>query len=449
MSRPVAQRRTVVALSLILAGGIGLLALPKTPAHAAGSYEATAASSGMRVLVQSDEFPVARDLLDTNLPIAQAASSSVAQKAFSSYPYPGDTVASIPGLIGGLLASAGHPLPVPVPGYPLVAYASCNDNSQTVKVPDGTGAGLPADPPYTMTSSCTPTSANALASAGSSSSQGGTAVKAGYVAAAASASQGKDGQVDATAHAEATGFSFAGGLLSLSGLMADARVAVSASGTVTPTSSFEAGKISVAGTSVGFGPGGFTAGGQVVPVDVSALNSVLSQAGIKVTYLTASKGSGTATSAGIQVAVTQKDPQSGTPIIVTYIFGQATASASSQRFDDGSSNGSTNTGSAGSTSGGSPSGGSPVDAGTSGAVSARPPLGSGPSLGSPPLVDNGSPPSLTANGPATTASPAGQSGPLSRGSVLSFYLVLVLSGAALLSSSSVARYLGVKLLWTQ
>lgn len=428
----------VVCVALLLVGSAGALTSLSPSVNAAISYSAGAAASGMRFRISSDAFPVAPDLVDFTLPSAQATSSSITQRSFATYPYPGDTAASLPGLMGGLAAQYGIPIPVPLPGYPLSTSSTCSDRPAQSSVPDAAGAGVPVDPPYTMTASCTPSSANARASSGSASSEGGIGVRAAYVAATAEASE-RNGVVRAGAHAEATALSLGGGLLELSGLDAHASIRVTPDGTAVPETSFKIGKLSVAGQTVAFGPSGWTAAGQNVPVDPSTLNSLLSAAGIHIDYISASRTATSVTSAGLQITVTVAEPQSGLPIEARFIFGQVTANAQATSFDDGGRLG-------GSTGESTPPGGSFSDVGSDNPLppvqqTAVSPLGPSPeSIGA-------EPPTLADSGASTRALALSAGDHASR-LVLSFYLVLVLSGLGLLVSSSAARYLGVKLLWT-
>lgn len=426
--------RTTGALALVAVGAIGTLGATQDSARAAGSYNASAAASGLRFSVSSDQFPVAYSPIDVTAPMAQVSSSTVEHTAFASYPFPGDLAAATPGLIGGLAADQGYPLPFSVPGYPFVANARCSDDARTVSVPDTEGAGLPGRVPYTMTSSCTPTGAEARASSGSSSVQGGVGVTVGYVAAIARSGQDSADTATAIGTSEATGINVAGGLLQLSGLTATASATVNPSGGFTPASSFGIGTVSVAGTPVSFGPQGFGGAGNTTPVDVSAINTILKNAGIELTYITETRTKTSVTSAGLQITMTQKDPQSGVPVITRYVFGQVTASADAQTFDTAPA-GTAPTGTAptGTTPGGTA--GSTVDAAglpntTVGAV--PPATGLAPTVG------------IVPSDATQVVKRTGISG-----SILSFYLVLVLAGVALLGSSGLAAFVKGALPWTR
>jgi hypothetical protein len=317
----------------------------------------------------------------------------------------------------------------------MVANARCSGDTRTVSVPDTEGAGLPGRLPYTMTAGCTPTSASAKGESGSSSVQGGVGLTVAHVAAIATAGQNQNGLTTAVGRSEATGINIGDGLLQLSGLTALASATVNSSGAFTPESSFTIGTVSVAGTPTSFGPHGFSsAAGNPTPVDVSAINTILKNAGIELTYITESRTKTSITSAGLQITFTQKDPQSGVPVITRYIFGQVSANAEAQSFDTGSAAAPTDAAAApGATTGVAPASG--VD------TAALPGTGVVPQTsltGAPPTVD--------------LAQPGRQiirSGWFSSGSVLSFYLVLVLAGAALLGSSGFVAVVRKVVPWTR
>jgi hypothetical protein len=424
--------RAAGALTLIAVGTIGAVGAGQDSARAAGSYQAGAAAVGLRLTMSSDQFPVAQTPIDLSAPVAQVSSSSVNQQAFSSYPYPGDLAVSAPGLIGGLAADQGHQLPFAMPGYPMVANARCGGDTQSVSVPDTEGAGLPGRLPYTMTSSCTPTGASAKGESGSSSVQGGVGLSVAHVAATAQAGQNPAGTTTAVAASDATGVSVGGGLLQLSGLIANATGTVTPGGVFTPASSFTIGTVSVAGTPAAFGPKGFTgAPGQSTPVDVTALNTILKNAGIELTYITQSQTKTSITSAGVQISLTQKDPQSGVPVITRYIFGQVSANADAQSFDQSAATSTAPTDTAAA---------APDATGIDNA--ALPGAAIGPSTGAltsaPRTVD------LMQPQADRVVARTGVSG-----TVLSCYLILVLAGVALLGSSGLVAVLRKALPWTR
>lgn len=425
--------RAAGALALVAVGAVGTLGATQGSARAAGSYQAGAAADGLRLTISSAQFPVAENVLDLTAPKAQASSGSTEQQAFASYPFPGDLAAAAPGLLAGLAADQGQPLPFALPGYPLSAAVRCGGDTRTAKVPDTEGAGLPGSLPYTMTSACTPTSAEARASSGSSSVQGGVGLTLAHVAAIARAGQDTAGTTTAVGTSEATGINVGGGLLQLSGLVAIASATVNSAGAFTPTSSFTIGTLSVAGAPASFGPTGFTSAGGQAPLDVSAVNSVLKSAGIELTYISETRTKTSITSAGLAITMTQKDPQSGVPIVTRYLFGQVSANASAQSFID--------------------SIGSIPAAAAIPAVGA-PPADEASGAAAPTVVDGvAAAPSISGDVPSATDPPsvdltqaqvnriAVGSAPATSGSVLSFYLVLVLAGTAIFGSSGLASYL--------
>src|SRR5438445_6738615 len=106
-------RRAVAAIAAACVLGAGGIALPRH-ASAESSFNGVAGADGVRLTVFNATAPVAQTPVDGGGPTAQASLDSLgSSKAFASYPYPGDILIAVPGLLAGLTG-----LPAP-PGYPL------------------------------------------------------------------------------------------------------------------------------------------------------------------------------------------------------------------------------------------------------------------------------------------------------------------------------------------
>lgn len=99
------------------------------PASAVGSsFDAFSGASGFEMKVRNASIPLGL-VVQGSGPTAQGELTSFGQSAgFASFPYPGEDVATAPGLVA---AAVG----VPVPEYPLIALSSAGSDPQSVEYP--------------------------------------------------------------------------------------------------------------------------------------------------------------------------------------------------------------------------------------------------------------------------------------------------------------------------
>jgi hypothetical protein len=455
--RAVSRRRPAAAGALLLSAASLAIVVTAAPATASLRFSATASAAGVRVLNSSPSFPLTTTPVDATVPSAQSQISTLqGNSAFAAFPSPGADAAALPGLVSGLLAGE-VPFPTPsVPGVPTVQYAQC-PTKPSADV-DAKGFALLAD--------CDDSSARARASSGAAPTSLTDAVPSaggGYLAATASSTvDAKTGKVIATATAEVTGLSFGGGLIAFGPVISTATVARSPGGQPQRSSDLAVNRITVAGNVVEIGPQGLSVAGSAVtlpgvPSPTDAVNAVLKGAGFTITSLAPTQSADGVVAPGIEIDENTTNPQTGQPVLVKVILGQAAAAASVGGTPDGSL-------------AGTPFGSTSVPAVTS---TTEPGLAAGPSSAVEPVGSlAGSTPSGTAalpaavSGGADTSGPAPAVAPPTAGSEvpaaqlrladardahlkgLTFYPILILAALVVVLGATLARHVGVRLLWS-
>jgi hypothetical protein len=200
----------VLAAGCVLVGGAA--ALPGT-ARADTTFDAAAVAYGARITFANPSLPLGL-VPEASGPTAQARLSSLPRSsALASFPYPGDALVGLPGLIGAL--SPGLP---PLPQYPLYASSELGDQPSAVTAP---GIELSA----------------ASATRAAESRAESVSASSGYVA-TARVEQLDDGSVTSVAEARQSALNLAG-LVTLDGVHSLARITAAADGTLRRTSSLE------------------------------------------------------------------------------------------------------------------------------------------------------------------------------------------------------------------
>lgn len=193
----------LLGLSTTLVAAIGIGVMPT--ARADINYDASAAANAFDLTLVNESIPLGI-VPEAEGPLAQVRQTSLdTSDAFAAFPYPGDSVAQLPGLLGGLVG-------VPVPSYPLMAQTSNGDKPATTSYP---GIELQAQSADTVT--------RARAVAGSAAS-GGTST--------AQVVRSASGGVSATASGDANGLVL-GDVLTISGAHSEATVRRDENGTLT------------------------------------------------------------------------------------------------------------------------------------------------------------------------------------------------------------------------
>jgi hypothetical protein len=313
----VARRREVLTLALtILLGGGAVVAAPG-PAGADGTghlaFRASAEAAAVRMTMTVANGPGTNDPIDVPGPISHAAVNSLgSSSAFASFPYPGDAGVSVPGL-----------LPAVVPGAPSVpAYPFYTKSEYPITPKAGQAAGA-----VNLSAESTQTASKAAGSAGpqgdgpgSMSSEASVAeVRQPYLA---------PGTAIAVATSKAVVAAFAAGPLTLGRVVSTASVTVLADGTRQRKSGLELSGVRIGDQTVGLSSKGFVVPGAGVPFPAGAqdqLRSALAGGGMSVEFLPERQTDDGVVSAGLRIRQ-ERDMPNGHDAL-TWVIGQATASA--------------------------------------------------------------------------------------------------------------------------
>ena len=223
---PARAVRRLALVAVLATGPLALAAVGPAVAHADDTIASfNAISSGFAfdaTLANPQTIPLV-SAVEAAGPAAQAHLSSLADSdAFASFPYPGQDVIGLPGLVNALFG-------VPVPAYPAYASTAFGDKPADKQLP---GVTLHAESGESVAV------ANAVAGAASAANATSTA----------RAQQDGDG-VSATSDAAVDGLNI-GGVLRISGLQAHTEAARDTSGKLTTTSHLSFGQLTVPGLSL-------------------------------------------------------------------------------------------------------------------------------------------------------------------------------------------------------
>src|SRR5713101_5513283 len=279
-----------------------------------GAYTVTAQADAFRVGVSATGFIVS-SLTDTSGPTAQARVDSLGTSVgFAAFPYPGDTIATAPGLVASLvLPHLGLP-PPNLPPYPL-AVSSQYPGQPSQRVDQ---------PALSLIAQSTAASSAGHATATGSDS-GGNAI--GKAVSNATSNVDSSGALvaDAASTVESVTIS---GIFRIGRVVATAHATSSGTGVPATRSSFSAEGMTVAGVPVELTEKGLVLAGSTVPLPPSSsVAQALAGPGIGVQYLAPVTSPGAIRSAGLVVSVALHSP-TGSEYTVVYTFGIVQASLS-------------------------------------------------------------------------------------------------------------------------
>jgi hypothetical protein len=428
--------------------------LPATHASADRTFDAVASAYGFDALLSNASIPAGISPEGAG-PVAQSELSSLPSgTSFASYPYPGDVVAGIPGLLSGIVIGLPQP-----PDYPFIVTAGLGQGPKQVNQPTialsaetqtthavahavaGTDAqGATADSHITANGdgvTATSTSRDAAVSLGSLG-------EIGTVASKVSAAIGPDGKVTTSSSLTLTGMSFPALKLTVP---KNSPAPAPIPGTPIPTVPLPFGGTTLDAPTIGFVDGQFTVqlplmGTQQFAVPANAVLSAFHAAGVDVTYSAPVKTSTSIVGATITFHYVIPAPPAALgsvysgPTDVKMVFGRASASVSGQ---------SDSVPVLAPVGGGGGSGGglalTPPPGGGSGQLPLGPPASlpatTGGVTGPPPVI--GGNPSSSA-GQLAVGNVFGRRSPLS----VNIYLVLVAAGLIGTFSTQSLRLLGVR-----
>ena len=413
---------------------LGIVVVPSASADI--NYDASAAANAFDITLANQSIPLGL-VIEGEGPLAQARQTSLGTSdAFAAFPYPGDTVAQFPGLVGGILG-------VSVPPYPLSAQTSNGDKPVTKSYP---GIEL------TAASGETATQSYAVVVAGAS---GGTS--------RAQVIRTENGAVSAVSSGDANGL-VVDNVLTISGAHSEASARRDENGNLTRGGHLSFAHLGVPGLKVTIPPG-TPFGGQTVPapdlafrdgqfemtlpglgstkypVPAQAVLDGLSAAGVKAQYQGRRQTPDGVVSPGLVLTTVLPAPPNNPagisgPTTVTMTFGLATASVSASVLPVGT---------------GLP-GGMDLPAGSESPTAGVPPLDRGPTAaslggltGAPSVV---SPVVGAPQEAARGSSEALQLMRLGKAQDLSWlYLLFVASALLCFGSTTILRKLGVRVRW--
>ena len=270
------------------------------------TFGALAAADGIRVRVSSASLAVVPDIVDGGGPTAQAEVNSLGtSQGFASAPYPGETVRSVPGLIG---VATGQSVPVT---YPFVATSS------HPTAPDG----RVEQPGYVVSSHSEASKSTSSAVLGRRSDDGsGSAVASDVLVERA-------GQA-VTAEARTTVQAFVAGPVRIAGFTSESTARRSAAdGKVNRKASSSAAVFNVGDIAVGLTDHGVVLGGTNIPAETFApVRDTLKQAGVTVRFVESVQTDDGIVAPGLEVT-RPIDMPGGGQVLVTYTLGRAAAFA--------------------------------------------------------------------------------------------------------------------------
>lgn len=281
------HRKAGAAVGVAL--GLAFVPLISADAQADATYAGVAEATGTRVIFTNESIPlnVAPQLQG---PTASAVQNSLQQSdAYAAFPYPGEEIAGIPGVVGG---AAG----VPLPAYPFVIATSFGDGAKQLSYP---GIELRSESTETLT--------QATATGGSTG--------AGATSSARVARSGDDVVAKAVTDADALRI---GESLVISGLHAVVSASRDSAGKLTRVSELSFTRLSGPGFVVGLTNGKFSLqNGTEAPtqndVPASAIADALTSAGYPTNYQAPKETPDGIIGAGLQIQTTLPAPPAGFP----------------------------------------------------------------------------------------------------------------------------------------
>jgi hypothetical protein len=280
-------------------------------ARADASYEAVASATGVRAIFSNESIPLGV-APQVQGPTAQAKQTSLQQSdALAAFPFPGEEVAGLPGVVGGALGFAAPP-------YPFLVTSAYGDDVRRLSYP---GIELSSESGDTVT--------QATATGGSKG--------AGATSIARIAREGDEVLAKATTDLDGIRL---GESLIINGLKAAATAARDSAGKLTRSSTLSFASISAPGLELAppqppqpqaAGPGeklaapsiGFTNGQFVLtvpgadpvttPLPTQQVLDAFAGAGYKITYQAPQETTDGVIGAGLQIATTLPKPPDGFP----------------------------------------------------------------------------------------------------------------------------------------
>ncbi len=281
------HRKAGAAVCAVL--GLAFVPLISADAQADATYAGVAEATGTRVIFTNESIPlnVAPQLQG---PTASAVQNSLQQSdAYAAFPYPGEEIAGIPGVVGGAAS-------IPLPAYPFVIATSFGDGAKQLSYP---GIELRSESTETLT--------QATATGGSTG--------AGATSSARVARSGDEVVAKAVTDVDALRI---GESLVISGLHGVVTASRDSAGKLTRVSELSFTRLSGPGFIVGLTNGRFSLqNGTEAPtqndVPASAIADALTAAGYPTTFQAPKETPDGIIGAGLQISTTLPAPPPGSP----------------------------------------------------------------------------------------------------------------------------------------
>jgi hypothetical protein len=320
-------------------------------AEATVGFGASSSAFGARVTMTISKAPLVPNIVDGGGPLAQTALDSLGtSSALASFPYPGDVVLNLPGLLAGLGPQApglvsGIPglIGTNVPGLPADALDLLSQVQLPGELIEPLVASAPPLPPYPfaaqasalaphqdvdlgvgrLTADASPSSVSASAT----SAPGASGTLLVPLEARSSIVQHDDGSIDVVSTGSISGLRV--GPIVIGSVTSTARISRASDGTVTKQSSFRASAVQVGALSVDLTPDGMVIGGTPVPAPVAAtVNGALAAAGLQLRVLPKVETASAVVASGLELVRPQDVGPLGTGTI-RLILGQSSATLDS------------------------------------------------------------------------------------------------------------------------
>lgn len=336
----------------VLAAAAVLVAVPRDPSSAASAgFGASSSAFGARISVTISKAPLVPNIVDGGGPLAQTTLDSLGTSlSLASFPYPGDVVLNMPGLMAGLGPQApGLVSGIPglvganVPGLPADVLELLSQVELPGELVEPLVTGAPALPPYPfaaqadaftphhevdlgvgkLTADASPDAVSARAT----SAPGAPGAVLAPLEASSSVRRADDGSLVVEATGSISGLRV--GPIVIGGVTSTAKMVRAVDGAVTRSSTFRVSGIQVGSLSVDLTPDGFSIGGTPVPSPVAdTINGTLAAAGLEMRLLEEVQTDSAVVAGGLEL----RRPQDFGPLgmgTIRVILGQSSA-----RLDD-------------------------------------------------------------------------------------------------------------------
>jgi hypothetical protein len=335
-----------VLAALGLLGALVIVA-PSDAQVAPAGFGASSSAFGARVAITISKAPLVPNIVDAGGPLAQTTLDSLGTSiSLASFPYPGDVVLNLPGLLAGLGPQApglvsGIPglIGANIPGLP----SSVLDLLSQVQLPgeliEPLVASAPPLPPYPFAAQAdsftphqevdlgvgklTAEASTERVSASATSAPGASGTLLVPLEAHSTIEQHDDGSVVVESTGSISGLRV--GPIVIGSVTSTARITRSADGTVDKESSFRASAIQVGALTVDLTPDGMVIGGNPVPAPIaSTVNGALAAAGLQLKVLPKVETASAVVASGLELIRPQDFGPLGTGTI-KLILGQSSA----------------------------------------------------------------------------------------------------------------------------